>query len=166
MALTDIIISEVMSSNNSIDFEGDKKTYDYIELENRGQKALSIKGYGLTTNTKNPAAFRFPDKTLQPGEHILVLASGLTAAQAEKKKYLHAPFGLSMEGETLALFDAKDKLVDKYNLGYMQQNISIGREEGKDTLFFFYKAHAGRGERSRSGGVCGGCGLWQGIRQI
>jgi hypothetical protein len=155
VALTDIIISEVASSNNSIDIEGDKKTYDFIEVENRGKKAVSIKNYGLTTNAKNPAMFRFPDKTLQPGERILVLASGLTAKEAEKKKYLHAPFGLSMEGETLALFNAKDKLIDKYNLGFMQQNISVGREEGKDDFSFFTKPTPGQANGSGAAGFAG-----------
>lgn len=143
LALSDIVISEVLSANNSLDLEGDGKTYDYIEVTNRGKAAVSLKGYGLTTNAKNPAMFRFPDATINPGEHKLVLASGLKQADAEKKKYLHASFNISMQGETLALFNAQDKLIDKCILGYMPRNVSIGREEGKSTFSFFIQLTPG-----------------------
>jgi hypothetical protein len=137
LALGDVVISEVLSSNANIDLEKDGHTYDYIELANRGSAAVDLKGYGLTTNAKNPAKFRFPDMTLEPGKEVVVLASGLTSAQAQKKKYLHAPFNLSIEGETLALFNPEDKLIDKCNIGTMQRAVSIGREDGKDAFSYF-----------------------------
>ena len=131
----DIVISEVLCSNNQIDF-GDDISSDYIEIENRGAQAVSLSGYGLTDNADNPAKFRFPDVTLQPGARIVVLATGEEVA-ATNTDNLCAPFKLSRLGATIALFNAQDQLIDRYFIGEVPQNISVGREEGATTIAYF-----------------------------
>ena len=131
-ATGDIIISEVLSSNNQIDFNGSKS--DYIEIENRGAEAVNLSGYGLTNDAGNPAKFRFPDVTLQPGGHIVVLASGEESKSADN---LSASFKLSRLGATVALFNAQDQLIDRYFLGEVPQNISVGREGNASDIMYF-----------------------------
>ena len=132
----DIVISEVMASNNKYPVEGDK-TYDFIEIENRGGSPVNLKGYGLTDDAANPAKFVFPDTTLQPGKQIVVIAGGLDARQSEGMKNLSAPFKLSRLGEAVTLFDPSGKLLDRYFTGVMPQNFSMGREEGKSGISYF-----------------------------
>jgi len=132
-AAGDIIISEVLCSNNQIDFNGSKS--DYIEIENRGTQAVNLSGYGLTNDAGNPAKFRFPDVTLQPGGRIVVLANGYT--QPAETSKLSAPFKLSRLGTTLALFNAQDQLTDRYFIGEVPQNISVGREKGASAIAYF-----------------------------
>lgn len=133
----DIVISEVLSSNNQIDFEAAQISSDYIEIENRGTQAVNLNRYGLTDNAANPAKFRFPDVTLQPGARIMVLAAGAEVAAAGGTQNLCAPFKLSRLGATVSLFNADDVLIDRYFIGTVPQNISVGREAGATEIAYF-----------------------------
>lgn len=134
LALGDIIISEVLTSNNATKFGDAQISSDFIEIENRGAGAVNLQGYGLTDNASNPAKFRFPDTTLQPGTQIKVLAAGADVAVGQE---LCAPFKLSRLGTTVALFDAQDQLIDRYFIGTLPQNVSIGREAGQTALAYY-----------------------------
>jgi len=137
LALGDVIISEVMTSNQQYLPEDNGETYDWIELYNRGSQAVNLSGYGLTDNTGNPAKFRLPDKTLAPGEYYTVLASGLANDDSIKKNYVHTSFKLSAGGEILALFNADGVLQDKLNIDTLPRGLSVGRMPQQDGVFYF-----------------------------
>ena len=130
----DVVISEVLCSNNQIDFDATGSSSDYIEIENRGSEPVNLAGYGLTDNADNPAKFRFPDVTLQPGGYAVVYATGADDATAES---MQASFKLSRLGNTLSLFNAGDQLIDRYFIGTVPQNVSVGREEGATEILYF-----------------------------
>ncbi len=132
----DIVISEVLTSNNKIDFEDAQISTDYIEVQNRGTQAVNLSGYGLTDNAGNPAKFRFPDVTLEPGKCLVVLAAGEEIASGHTVN-LCAPFKLSRLGCTVALFNAEDALVDRCFIGEVPQNISVGTVQGSTQLLYF-----------------------------
>lgn len=136
MQTGDIVISEVLASNNKIPLGTAQASSDFIEIENRGSQAVSLAGYGLTDSASNPAKYRFPDVTLQPGQHVAVMAAGLEAAAANAQDLI-APFKLSRLGSTVALFDASDALLDRYFIGEVPQNISVGRETGAAEIAYF-----------------------------
>lgn len=140
LLLGDIVISEVLPSNNQFDFKG--QTSDFIEIENRGESAVNLEGYGLTDNAGNPSKYRFPDITLQPEEQIVVLASGADAELSDAS-YLVAQFKLNRLGSTIALFNAQDQLLDRYFIGTLPQNVSIGREGGATQTTYFDKPTPG-----------------------
>lgn len=71
-----VVINEFMSSNASTIADEDGDYEDWIELYNAGQDAVSLSGYGLSDNDDNPFKWVFPDTTIQPGQHLLVWASG------------------------------------------------------------------------------------------
>ncbi len=71
-----IVINEFMSSNSATIADEDGDFEDWIELYNAGQNAVSLSGYGLSDNTNNPFKWVFPDTVMQPGQHLLVWASG------------------------------------------------------------------------------------------
>jgi len=149
---SDVVISEVLCSNSKIKFEDKQISSDFIEVENRGTKAVDLGGYGLTDDAGNPAKYRFPDKTLQPGERVIVLAAGEETA-ATKTKNLCAPFKLSRLGATVSLFDANAKLLDRYFIGTVPQNISVGRKEGSAEIAYFETPTPGQANGDGMAGI-------------
>ncbi len=145
----DVVISEVLSSNNKYDTADGGKS-DFIEVENRGTNAVNLQGFGLTDNASNPSKFRFPDVTLQPGDHLAVLANGTSNTNGN---YYSAPFKLSKLGCTVALFDAQDQLLDRYFLGALPQNLSIGRAEGSTEIAYFEPTPGQANRDAKSGFV-------------
>lgn len=152
LALGDIIISEVMSSNQEFLVEDNGETYDWIELYNNGSQTVNLAGYGLTDNTGNPAKFRLPDKSLAPGEYVTVLASGLANDESIKKNYVHTSFKLSANGEVLALFNAEGVLQDKLNIDTLPRGLSVGRMPQQEGVFYFTQPTPGVANTNPSNG--------------
>jgi len=140
LVLGDIIINEVVFSNDKFAVESNGEYYDWIEIHNRGASAVNIGGFGLTNNTGNPGKWRFPDMEIRAGEFIIIQASGLgeTAKTPSelKKKYLNTNYTLSLSGEIVALFDNNDVLLDRYNIDKLEANVSMGRQGGNNIFVF------------------------------
>ncbi len=72
---TDVIISEIMSSNTGIVSDGAGNHPDYVELHNTSTQAQDISGWGLSD--REDRLWVFPDKTvLPPDGYILVWCTG------------------------------------------------------------------------------------------
>jgi hypothetical protein len=147
-----VIISEVMSSNTKYFVESDGQYYDWIELFNQSDQAVNLSGYGLTDSVKNPGKWRFGNVTMDPGEYLVVLSAGHDAAPQTNGTYIHTNFNLNKNGEVLALFDNTDKLVDKYMISSLPQNVSYGHENGKDGFFCFVDPTPGSQNKNGSAG--------------
>jgi len=65
-----------MASNASVIADEDFDYEDWIELYNHGEEAVGLAGFSLSDNSDNPFKWVFPDYIIQPGEFILVWASG------------------------------------------------------------------------------------------
>lgn len=137
VAMGPIVINEIMISNASLLTEEDGGNYDWIELYNRSNEIVDITGYSLTDDPDYPTKWRFPEKTLGPGEYVTVMASGLADSDDVKKKYIHTNFKLSAMGEVLVLYDNNVKLQDRYNIPYLPQGITLGRVASENPLFCF-----------------------------
>lgn len=71
-----VVFNEIQSLNLNI-VKDDYDDYpDWVELYNRSTEAVDLEGYGLSDDITDLFKWSFPDITLQPGEHILVFASG------------------------------------------------------------------------------------------
>ncbi|MEG2152214.1 MAG: lamin tail domain-containing protein [Clostridia bacterium] len=141
----DLYISELMGANATALASG-KEHYDWVELHNQGTSPISLAGYGLSDNPNNPAKWVFPDITMNAGEYLVLYASGLNRADAQKKNDLHLNFSIAASGETVFLFGTDGKLVDKLSAGAFLNDISYGR--GEDGSRYYYTA-------SSPGGVNG-----------
>jgi hypothetical protein len=137
-----IIINEIMASNQTDITDEDGDHMDWIELYNQSDKPLALKDYALSDSTKNLVKWRFPDVTLDPGQFLLVFASGKDRRDPEGE-YLHTNFKLSFAGETLTLADSSGNLLDKLILDQIPVNLSYGRQAGKNGFFFFEKSTPG-----------------------
>jgi hypothetical protein len=121
MPIEDLVLNELMASNDTTiaDEHGDYD--DWIEITNTGPSTISLSGLALTDDLSNPAAFLFPDVTIQPGEYLLVWADD----EPEEGSY-HAAFKLSADGEDVYLLES-GVIVDETTYGALGSDISWGR---------------------------------------
>ena len=127
LPLGGVYISEFGGSTGSV-------ASDWVELHNSTGSAVSLGGYGISNNPKNPAKWVFPDISIEPGEYLLLYATG--SADKAQKKNLKLNFCISSTGETLFFFDPNGKLIDKLSAGRMRSGQSYGRD-GSDNRFYY-----------------------------
>ena len=96
-----VYISEIMADNATYIPDEDGWYCDWIELCNRGGQAVDLNGWCLSDDSANPTKWRFPAVTIQPGEYLIVYASGKDRSTAGQP--LHTGFKLNAEGETVVL---------------------------------------------------------------
>ena len=72
----------------------------YVELYNRGPRALELGNYEVTNDLRATARHRLAAGTLGPGEAVRLLASGDTS-----RGPLHLPFALSSDGGEVGVFN-------------------------------------------------------------
>ena len=146
----DIVISEVLNANVSYLKQPDGEYYDWIEIHNTTGSPVSLAGYALSNNAKNPAKWVFPDVTLNAGEYLTVLASGKNVADAQKKNNLETNFGLSADGDVVFLFQPDGTILDKLLVPKGHADVSYGRTDAN--LFFYAKPTP---NESNSSGMAG-----------
>ncbi len=142
--LNAVHFSELMGSNRTA-LALDKTYPDWAELYNSGDTAVNLSGYGVSNSVTNPAKWVFPDVTIDPGERLLLYATGngVSAnslafdASAVQKKNLRLNFRISSTGETLYLFDPEGRLLDKLSAGAFLPDVSCGR--APDGQIRYYK---------------------------
>ena len=127
LPLGGVYISEFGGSTGSV-------ASDWVEIYNSTGSAVSLGGYGISNNPKNPAKWVFPDISIEPGEYLLLYATG--SADKAQKKNLKLNFNISSTGETLFFFDPNGKLIDKLSAGRMKSGQSYGRD-GSDNRFYY-----------------------------
>jgi hypothetical protein len=109
-----IRINEILASNRHgiLDEEGDAE--DWIELYNAGSTTLDLEGWSLTDEADGPGQWTFPAMVIQPGEHLVVFASGKD--RRSESGSLHTNFRLSVAGEYLGLHSADAPRLPVYEL--------------------------------------------------
>ena len=142
IAPKDIIISEVMSSNNSVLPQNGNKYYDWIELYNNSPESINLKDYILSNNKDDNLMYKLPDKVLNSGEYYLLMASGDISLSDEI--YRHTNFRLS-SGEGLILFKG-EKVIDSLFIHNIPKGYSYGRD--KTSGHYFYQVPTPNSENS------------------
>ena len=71
-----IRINEVMASNRDVISDEDGSFEDWIEIYNYGDDPVNLEGIGLSDNYQEPFKWVMPEYSLQPGEYLLIWASG------------------------------------------------------------------------------------------
>ena len=127
LPLGGVYISEFGGSTGSV-------ASDWVEIYNSTGSAVNLAGYGISNNPKNPAKWVFPDISIEPGEYLLLYATG--SADKAQKKNLKLNFCISSTGEALFFFDPNGKLIDKLSAGRMRSGQSYGRD-GSDNRFYY-----------------------------
>jgi hypothetical protein len=131
-----LIISEFLAINSNNLLDEDKEFSDWIEIQNIGETAVSLKGYFLTDNPKMLTKWKFPDVQLNAGKFLIVFASEKN--RIDPAKNLHTNFKLSGSGEFLALVAANgNTIINAFSPQYpsQEENISYGLSNGKSVFF-------------------------------
>ncbi len=85
----DLAINEVLASGSGP---------DWVEIKNNSSAPIDLSAYTLSDKRKEPARYRFPQVTLQPGEFYVVYCTGEVNDNPD-----NASFKISATGETLYL---------------------------------------------------------------
>ena len=85
-----VVISEFMEKNRTVLRDEDGDFSDWIELRNRSDEAVDISGWNLS-DRENQLGWTLPEMSLQPGERIVIFASG----KDRQGEQLHTGFSLS-----------------------------------------------------------------------
>lgn len=123
----DVIISEFLASNISGIQDEDGGNSDWIELTNVSGNSVDLEGWSLTDDPGEPNRWVLPSVTLDPGEELLIFASGKDRSIAGSE--LHTDFKLSASGEYLALRESDGTTVaSEFSPAYPQQypDVSYG----------------------------------------
>jgi len=125
VASSALLITEVMADNASHPF-ADGALYDWIEIQNIGSSPIDLKGYGLSDSADKPAQWKFPSVTIQPGQYMVVCASGLDQQSADGS--LHTNFGLRAEGESVLLYNDAGQVLDHVEFDNLKADQSLKRQ--------------------------------------
>ncbi|USN98299.1 MAG: CotH kinase family protein [Phycisphaeraceae bacterium] len=124
--LPPLFINEVISNNDTIIADEAGQFEDFIEIYNAGDVPVDLSGMWLTDDPGFPRAWPIPAGTIiAAGGYLLIWADNDPADGP-----LHATFGLSTGGETVALFhnDANGVvLIDSLTFPALAPDESFGR---------------------------------------
>ena len=109
------IISEFMASNDGTLEDGDGSTPDWIELYNHGDQSVDLENYRLTDDPADLNKWLFPSVDLEPGEFLVVFASGDNTPDSAGN--LHTNFQLSASGEYVALVSPGGAVLSEFGSG-------------------------------------------------
>ena len=139
--LPQLFINEFLAVNDACcpDTDGGVEEFnDWIEIYNPGNDAIDIGGFHLSDNSIDPFKHMIPDNqpamtTIQAGGYLLIWADGDI-----DQGPLHTNFRLSSEGETVGLYSPDGRIVDEYEFGIQESDVSMGRSpNGSDNWVKF-----------------------------
>jgi hypothetical protein len=126
------IITEFMAENNRALVDGDGNSSDWIELYNAGDQSLDLAGWHLTDDDADLDKWTFPGTTLDPGEFLVVFASGqLSGTYIDAGGSMHTNFRLDTGGGYLALVQPDAQTIASEFVNYPQQreDVAYGRSQ-------------------------------------
>lgn len=130
-----IVINEVVSSNKYSLTAADGSTPDWVELKNVSDESIDLTGYGLSDKTDEPDKFVFPKTVLEPGQILLIYATGKTETDGEDGVY-RAGFKLSADGDKVVLTDTAGSVVQMLEIPKLERDISYGLNENSQYVYF------------------------------
>lgn len=129
-----LIINELMASNDSVVADELGEYDDWIEIYNAGSSTVNIGGYHLSDRFDNLDKWVFP-----PG--VLVPADGYITVWVDKddeQGNLHTSFKLSGGGERIILSNADLAIVDSTGFAEQLTDISYARVPNATGQFVFH----------------------------
>ena len=133
--MSPVVINEVMSANSLYAIQPGMDGEDWVELKNISDRPVNLSGWHLSDKYNNYTLWALPERTLLPGELLLIYCSGSEENSAEG--YIHASFSINAVEETLYLSDGTGALKDYVHLHDMPSNGSMGRQDGENGYFYF-----------------------------
>jgi hypothetical protein len=129
MLAGDVVISEFMAVNSATLLDEDGDFSDWIELRNLGDAPANLAGWHLTNDAAAPGKWTLPSVSLDPGEHLVLFASGKNRTIASNP--LHTNFVLPTVGGYVGLTRPDLSVVNAFGPNYPAQvaNVAFGLAE-------------------------------------
>ncbi len=133
-----VYITEVMSSNDSIEAVAGYPINDWVEIHNSSGEVRDISRWGLSDSISWPRKWQFPLGTsIWPGEFKLVLLDRSTSPGSDAAA-LRASFSVERAGgETMTLSSPEGRVLDRIVTPEIPTDISYGRTSGMDGFFYY-----------------------------
>ena len=117
-------ITELMAKNHFSAWDAFEETSDWIELCNTGSEPLNLSDYRIS-DKGDAFADRLPERILQPGEIVLLWASGRDRITDSGE--IHLNFRLSEYGDSVFLFSKDGKRLQTVTYRELPANYSYAR---------------------------------------
>lgn len=146
-----IVLNEVLASNRSGRLDEQGNTSDWLELSNRGSKAVSLDGYHLSDDPSNPLKWKLPPDVIAPGGFYVVSMSGLDRRSLAPEVLLSSAATIPFE-TTLV----KDNAAWRYAVPETERTESVAgwtRSDFDDSNFRIGRAGFGYGDDDDETGV-------------
>tara|TARA_S200000501_G_C20833898_1_gene748499 strand:+ start:867 stop:1505 length:639 start_codon:yes stop_codon:yes gene_type:complete len=121
---SNLVINEIMVSNDSIITDEYGEFDDWIEIYNKGDQIINLEGLHLSDSYADLDKYTFPSIFLEPDSYVIVWADdGFSKGQGD----MHADFRLASTGEELFFADQNLNIIDQVNWGQMEADIAFAR---------------------------------------
>ncbi len=132
-----VYINEFLVTNRTSLMDEDGDLPEWIEFYNSGIEAISLENFWLSDKKSNPYKWRFPEVTIQPGEYLVVFASGKNRLDPEGE-YLHTDFGLNDRDDELVFKTPDGRVIDLIPIRDQYTDISFGRDPGDPGTWLYF----------------------------
>jgi len=120
--LGNIVINEFMASNKTTIQDPQGSYADWIELYNRSETDINLKDWYLSDDPEDEKKWQFPEAVINAHDYIIIWAD-----KDVEDEGLHTNFKLSQSGEFIGLYNAAGEIIDSYDFGEQETDVSEGR---------------------------------------
>jgi len=131
-----VYINEFLAASRTSLVDEDGDLSDWIEFYNSGDGPRRLEGYWLSDKADNPFLWRFPDVVIEPGEYLVVFASGKDRRDAGGQ--LHANFRLNDRTDNLVFSAAEGQVIEDLEIRDMITDVSYGQQEGSRGNWLYF----------------------------
>lgn len=132
---TDVVINELVASNDSTVTDPQGQFEDYVELHNVTSESVDLSGRFLSDEASNPRKWQFPDGTSIPPYGFLLVWMDEDGSDTPG---LHASFKLDKDGESVWLVDTDanlNALLDSTTFGVLARDQAWARPSSAPSTF-------------------------------
>jgi len=128
-----VVINEVMAqNNNSVNDPDFGESADWVEFYNAGTEDVDLSGFYVTDKLSSPTKYSLPQGTvITAGGYLLIWCDDYNTG-------LHTNFKLSADGESIALFNPQQELIDSITFSVQLLDISYGRLQSSTDQWAFF----------------------------
>ena len=120
---SDIVINELMASNDFVATDEVGEYDDWIEIYNKGSESINLEGLHLSDDILELDKYTFPYFILDPDSYVIVWADD----DEEEQSNMHATFKLSASGEQVYLSDGNGNILNEVIFGEQQTDMGYAR---------------------------------------
>ena len=132
-----LILSEIMVANHSYPLHSQTPAFDWVEIRNISDETVDLSEFCLSDDGDRLDKWRFPSRSLKPGELYLVICDGDLSPDDKTYREPSTGFSLDSRSDQLYLSRTDGTLLDFAALHDIPEDRTLGREEGRPGLLYY-----------------------------